>query len=84
VDGLDAAAGEVSLDLYELPGEDQEAEGVLVRQGLLGHRAPLAAAYALFTFEPLTGARWKFFRLELNLPDNARVIGNDIGVSGLT
>lgn len=84
VDGLDAAAGEVSLDLYELPGEDQKAEGVLVRQGLLGHRAPLAAAYALFTFEPLTDARWKFFRLELNLPDNARVIGNDVGVSGLT
>ncbi|MCA9000878.1 MAG: hypothetical protein KDB61_03070 [Planctomycetes bacterium] len=75
VDGLDAAAGECRMDIYQLSQDPESTEApVLVRQGDLGHHAPTASGYAFFRFDPIPDSRWKRYRMELTLPENARVL----------
>jgi hypothetical protein len=75
VDGLDAAAGECRMDIYQLPQDVNGTEApVLVRQGTLGHQAPTASGYAFFGFDPIPDSRWKRYRMALTLPENARVM----------
>ncbi|MFT4647951.1 MAG: hypothetical protein ACI9X4_001166 [Glaciecola sp.] len=75
VDGLDAAAGECRMDIFQLPQDPESAEApVLIRQGGLGHHAPTASGYAFFNFDPIPDSRWKRYRLELILPQGARVM----------
>ncbi len=75
VDGLDAAAGECRLDIFQLPQDPESpADPVLVRQGGLGHHAPTASGYAFFTFDPIPDSRRKRYRLALTLPKDARVM----------
>ncbi len=75
IDGLDAAAGECRMDIFQLPQDPEDkGEPVLVRQGSLGHRAPTASGYAFFSFDPIAESRWRRYRLELILPPGARVL----------
>ncbi|MDF1836733.1 MAG: hypothetical protein P1V35_02590 [Planctomycetota bacterium] len=75
VNGLDAAAGECRMDIFQLPQDPKSTEEPkLVRQGGLGHNAPTASGYAFFTFDPIPDSRWKRYRLALTLPKDARVM----------
>ena len=75
VDGLDAAAGECRLDIFQLPQDPEgSADPVLVRQGDLGHLAPTASGYVFFGFEPIKESRWRRYRLALTLPPGSRVM----------
>lgn len=75
VNGLDAAAGECRMDIFQLP-QDPESndEPVLVRQGSLGHAAPTASGYAFFSFDPIVESRWRRYRLKLILPPGAKIL----------
>ena len=72
VDGLDAAAAETYLEVFELPGDG--AEPVLVRRGDLHHMAPTQSGYAFFSFDPIPESRYRLYRAVLHFPDNARVM----------
>ena len=78
VDGLDAAAGDPHVILYELPlpGSPYQDPKPVAR-GVLNHKAPIAAGYALFTFPPIAGSRYRDYRAEWHLPENARIVGQD-------
>ena len=78
VDGLDAAAGEPHLVLYELPQAGSPYQDPKpVARGELHHKAPIAAGYALFTFEPVAESRYRDYRVQWHLPENARVVGQE-------
>ena len=82
VDGLDAAAAEPRLELWQLPFDPSDpAAPRLIREGTLAHRAPIAAGYAIFTFPPVARSRWQKFRFDLELPADARVVGTEEGAS---
>ena len=72
VDGLDAAAGESYIEVWQEPVDGREP--FFLRKGVLHHQAPTASGYAFFTFDPIPESRYKFLRVDLHLPDNARVL----------
>ena len=72
VDGLDAAAGECSIDIFDEPADGSEP--VWLAKGLLHHQAPTASGYAFFTFDPIAESRYRHLRVDFTLPANARVI----------
>ncbi len=72
VDGLDAAAGESFIEVWQEPVDGREP--FFLRKGVLHHQAPTASGYAFFTFDPIPESRYKFLRVDMHLPDNARVI----------
>ncbi|MCP5023815.1 MAG: hypothetical protein GY930_18865 [bacterium] len=75
VNGLDAAAGECRMDIFQLPQDpESKDEPVLVRQGSLGHAAPTASGYAFFSFNPIVDSRRKRYQLKLTLAPGARIL----------
>jgi len=76
VDGLDAAAAPASVELFD------PRSGELVARGEVLQRSPQAAAWVFFTFaSPWSAARWRPWTARLQLPPNARVIGDSSGPS---
>jgi hypothetical protein len=75
VDGLDGAAAPAKLALSD------PATGEVLRRGELAPRAPIANGWAFFTFEPLHDTRYRALHYELELPQDARLIGNADGHS---
>jgi hypothetical protein len=73
VDGFDAAAA---------PGEiEVECDGEPARRSQLAPRAPLADGWAFFAFEPIAASRWKGVRYRLSVPESARFVGGEGGLS---
>ncbi len=78
VDGLNVPAGACHLEVREV------GEGAIVRRGFLGHESPIAGGYALFAFEPIEDSRWKDYEFQFVLPDDARVVATERGISTIS
>jgi hypothetical protein len=76
VDGLDAAAAPATAELFD------PRSGELVARAEVLQRSPQASAWVFFTFAtPWPGARWRPWTVRLQLPPDARVIGDAAGPS---
>lgn len=75
VDGLDAAAGSASVQITD-PRTNE-----VVARGEVRQRSPQASAWAFFTFDALAPSRWKPWNVRMELPADARPIGDATGPS---
>lgn len=78
VDGLNVPAGRCELIVRESGQEET------LRIGTVTHASPIAAGYAVFTFDPIERSRWRDYELEFVLPEGARVVESDRGLSALS
>ena len=77
MEGVDAAAGAVELELWL----DEDAQGAPLRVARLQPPAPLARGWAFFGFEPLLESRWRRLRYRLRVPPGAQPVGSEQGLS---
>jgi hypothetical protein len=73
-DGLDAAAAPATLVLFD-------AQGVELRRSVIAPLTPHATGWGFFPFEPLKDSRFANLRWRLELPRDARVVGDASGLS---
>lgn len=75
VDGLDAAAAPAGVQITD-PRTNE-----VVARGEVRQRSPQASAWVFFTFDTLAPSRWKPWNVRLELPADARPIGDASGPS---
>lgn len=78
VDGLNVPAGTCLLEVREAGREE------LLRTGELQHNSPIAGGYALFSFDPIADSRWREYDLRFVLPQDARVVAGEQGLSTIS
>lgn len=79
VEDLPVADGEVRLELWG-EGSDPRTDPAL-RSVTLEGQGDVRGGYAYFDFEPIAESRWKEMHYRLTVPEGARVVGFESGLS---